>query len=42
MDTEDLLEAVNNANLRTKSRAFRRRCRAKEIMTELKGVDNPA
>ena len=38
MDTEDLLEAVNdavnNANLRTKSRAFQRRCRAKEIMTE--------
>ncbi len=38
MDTEDLLEAVNdavnNANLRTKSRAFRRRCRAKEMMTE--------
>lgn len=47
MDTENLLEAVNdavpecrfaadvvNATLRTKSRVFRRRCRAKEMMTE--------
>ena len=38
MDTENLLEAVNdavnNATLKTKSRVFRRRCRAKEMMTE--------
>ncbi len=47
MDTENLLEAVNdavpecrfaadvvNATLRTKSRVSRRRCRAKEMMTE--------